>query len=252
MKRLAKLAEREPPIIEEIFIDSAEEEEDVFAALTEEQECMVDNALVPNPSSEVLSDAFKLQLTRKDISTLGGLNWLNDEIINFYMNMIMERGKQKDFPSVHAFNTFFYPKIVSSGHSGVKRWTRRMDIFSMDYIMVPVHLGMHWCLATVDMRNKEIRYYDSMGGTNNLCLNALKQYLQDESLDKRKVVFDTSNFKLINVQDIPQQMNGSDCGMFACKFAEYISRDATVNFSQEHMPYFRRKMVLEILMQGLL
>jgi len=34
------------------------------------------------------------------------------------------------------------------------------------------------------------------------------------------------------VQDIPQQMNGSDCGMFACKFAEYVTRDARITFSQ--------------------
>ena len=33
-------------------------------------------------------------------------------------------------------------------------------------------------------------------------------------------------------QDIPQQMNGSDCGMFACKFAEYITREAEINFTQ--------------------
>ena len=33
-------------------------------------------------------------------------------------------------------------------------------------------------------------------------------------------------------QDIPQQMNGSDCGMFACKFAEYITREAQINFTQ--------------------
>ena len=32
------------------------------------------------------------------------------------------------------------------------------------------------------------------------------------------------------LQDIPQQMNGSDCGMFACKFSEYLSRyDETMN-----------------------
>ena len=38
------------------------------------------------------------------------------------------------------------------------------------------------------------------------------------------------------LQDIPQQMNGSDCGMFACKFAEYVSRGAPVTFSQVHVP----------------
>ena len=47
-------------------------------------------------------------------------------------------------------------------------------------------------------------------------------------------------------------MNGSDCGMFACKFAEYLSRDARLTFTQEHMPYFRRRMVYEIVTKKLL
>lgn len=42
-------------------------------------EQLVDNALRPHPGGEVLSEAFRLQITRKDIATLAGLNWLNDE-----------------------------------------------------------------------------------------------------------------------------------------------------------------------------
>lgn len=86
-----------------------------------------------------------------------------------------------------------------------------------------------------------------MGSENDRCLKALKNYLEAEHLDKRKTPYDTSDFSLENVKDIPQQMNGSDCGMFACTFAEFISRNASVNFSQDHMPYFRKKMVVEIL-----
>ena len=33
-------------------------------------------------------------------------------------------------------------------------------------------------------------------------------------------------------QGIPQQMNGSDCGVFTCKYAEYISRGAEITFTQ--------------------
>ncbi|KAG7173234.1 Sentrin-specific protease 1-like 2 [Homarus americanus] len=47
-------------------------------------------------------------------------------------------------------------------------------------------------------------------------------------------------------------MNGSDCGMFACKFAEYLSRNALITFDQQHMPYFRRRMVYEIVCGALL
>jgi sentrin-specific protease 1 len=63
------------------------------------------------------------------------------------MNQLVERGEAEGKPKVYAFNTFFYPKVMSQGHTSVKRWTRRVDIFSKDYILIPVHLGMHWCLA---------------------------------------------------------------------------------------------------------
>ena len=63
------------------------------------------------------------------------------------MNLLMARGAGEGRPRVHAFNTFFYTKLQSDGYGGVKRWTRRVDIFAAAYILVPVHLGMHWCLA---------------------------------------------------------------------------------------------------------
>ena len=74
------------------------------------------------------------------------------QIINFYMNLLMDRGGKNPEEggtgfTVHAFNTFFYPKLMSAGHAGVRRWTRKMDVLAVDYILVPVHLGMHWCLA---------------------------------------------------------------------------------------------------------
>ena len=43
-----------------------------------------------------------------------------------------------------------------------------MDLFSYSLVLVPVHLGMHWCLATIDMDTQSIVYYDSMGGNNKV------------------------------------------------------------------------------------
>lgn len=164
----------------------------------------------------------------------------------------MERSNSNDFPKVYAFNTFFYPKLVSSGHAGLKRWTRKVDLFEKDYILIPVHLGMHWCLATISPSEKAIRYYDSMGGRNQECLTSLRAYIEAESLDKKKAALDTSDWTVECVEDIPQQMNGSDCGMFACKYAEYIARRAKITFDQKDMPYFRRRMVYEIVTRKLI
>ncbi len=41
---------------------------------------MVDDALHSFPPGQVLSEAFRLSITRKDMDTLAGLNCINDEL----------------------------------------------------------------------------------------------------------------------------------------------------------------------------
>ena len=39
----------------------------------------------------------------------------------------------------------------------------------MDLLFVPVHLGVHWCMAVVDMRQRQLAYYDSLHSDNPEC-----------------------------------------------------------------------------------
>ena len=231
------------------------EKKTVLPNMTKEMEKAINSYLNASPSQKLV-EAYNIPITRKDLDTLRGTNWLNDEIINFYMEMIVERNKNTDkekYPNipdnwakVYAMNTFFLPKLRTTGYSAIKRWTRKVDIFSFDKILVPVHLDVHWCLAVIDLKKKGVYFYDSMGSDKNDILKKLLEYLKQESMDKKKTEFDTSGFKLENVKDIPRQMNGSDCGMFTLKYAEYLSRNASITFTQEDMPYFRRRIVYEI------
>ncbi|KAM8977555.1 sentrin-specific protease 1 [Pelodytes ibericus] len=246
--------EKEIPVtLRQTRDNSLQQAEIEFPEITEEMEREIKRALFGGSQDQVLSDGFRLTITRKDIMTLNNLNWLNDEVINFYMNLLMERSKRKGYPKVHAFNTFFFPKL-KSGYQAVKRWTKKVDIFSMNILLVPIHLGVHWCLAVIDFRKKSVTYYDSMGGLNNEACRLLLQYLKQESLDKKGVCFDSNGWVLTSKrsEEMPQQMNGSDCGMFACKYADYITKDKPITFTQRHMPYFRKRMVWEILHQKLL
>ena len=59
-----------------------DEEEDDLLELTEEMDLEIDQALHPNPSGEGLVSGFRLTVTRRDMQTLAGLNWLNDEVRN--------------------------------------------------------------------------------------------------------------------------------------------------------------------------
>lgn len=197
----------------------------------------------------VLISKFNLSVTRHDIQTLqwNPLTWLNDEVINFFMELLAERSRLNEkLPKVHAMNTFFLKRLTENGYSGVRRWTRKVDIFAHDIIPVPVHKGIHWCMAIIHLKNKTIKYYDSMGAPNNPVLTALANYLKEESLDKKKCEFDMSDWKLENVRDIPQQENGSDCGVFSCMYAEFVTRNRPIVFTQQHMIYFRMKMLYEI------
>lgn len=197
----------------------------------------------------ILKTKFNLTIKRSDVYTLNWdpLQWLNDEVINFYMELLCERSRENErLPKVHAMNTFFLKRLTEAGYSGVRRWTRKVDIFAFDVIPIPVHKGVHWCMAIIHMKNQTITYYDSMGSPDNAVLRALANYLQEESRDKKKCEFDMSGWKLINAPDIPQQENGSDCGVFSCMFAEFVTRNRPLKFSQEHMEYFRMRMVYEI------
>ncbi|KAF2983227.1 hypothetical protein EK904_000394 [Melospiza melodia maxima] len=203
---------------------------------------------------DILSRAFKLTVTREDICTLQPLGWLNDRIMNFYMGLLVERSKKEGYPAVYAFNTFFYSKLSSTSHKGVKKWTKGVDIFEHDVILVPIHLRIHWTLLVVDLREKTIKYFDSLGQKgDHICKTVLK-YLEEESREKRNIELTASEWTLhsMGTEEIPQQNNGNDCGVFVCKFADFISRDKPIIFTPEHMPYFRRKMVWEIIHQQLL
>ena len=93
-----------------------------------------------------------------------------------------------------------------------------------------------------------------MGQKGHRICEILLQYLQDESKTKRNIdlnVLEWTHYRM-KAHEIPQQLNGSDCGMFTCKYADYISRDKPITFTQHQMSLFWKKMVWEILHQQLL
>ncbi|XP_052598807.1 sentrin-specific protease 2-like [Peromyscus californicus insignis] len=222
--------------------------------VTEDMEKEIRNALGPGPQEEILTSAFKLHITRGDIHTLENGEWLNDEVINFYMNLLVERNNKKGYPALHVFSTFFYPKLKHGGYCSVKRWTRGIKLFEKEIILVPIHQKVHWSLIVIDLRKQSIIYLDSMGQTGQSICETIFEYLQIESKTRRNIELDPLEWKRYSMtsKEIPQQLNGSDCGIFTCKYADYISRDQPLTFSQQHMSIFRKRMVWEILHNHLL
>ncbi|KAG7510272.1 sentrin-specific protease 2-like [Solea senegalensis] len=229
--------------------------------MTKEMAVEVYGALAQRDPNVVLSSAFKLRITQRDLATLQEGGWLNDEVINFYMSLVMERCSRDTAGfKVYSFSTFFYPKLRGGGggqpggHTAVKRWTKAVDLFLFDLILVPLHLGVHWAMAVIDFKLKTVRSYDSMGQRHDDICSQLLLYLKEEHKAKKGRELDAAKWTVgsLRTTEIPQQKNGSDCGVFACKYADYIAKGRTLTFKQCHMPLFRKIMIWEILNQKLL
>lgn len=210
------------------------------------------------PEDEIVISKFSIDFCVRDLRTLTSPNWLNDEVINFYCKLLVERSErnQGKLPSLHTFSSFFFPKLRDRGYESVKTATRRLNppALSRDLLLVPIHLGMHWCMAAIDTRSKSIAYYDSLHGRNLECLRALREWIKGEFAERQGGrQFDFTEWtELCSAEDIPAQHNGYDCGVFALAFAEHLSRDAPFTFSQADMPYWRDKISLEIIKGNLL
>lgn len=155
--------------------------------------------------------------------------------------------------TVYAFNTFFYLALSDKGYKHVRRWTKKIDIFTKKKLFMPIHIDEenHWCLVCVDFEQKAIKYYDSLGGRNFICLKLILKYLMLEHVDKKDEEFLPGGWLLINMRKCPQQLNDWDCGVFVCMFAEHLARDAPLDFSQKDMRKFRKQLMLEIKKQKL-
>jgi len=246
--------------------DEMEVEEDLIEALVQarlnklnENELDEIKALFKKSPSDrsVVIDKFNVSFTVADLLTLRPNTWLNDEVVNFYMELLRARDERLFEESngtrrkSHYFNSFFMSKLLEGGvycYGNVKRWSRKFDIFSMDRVFIPINLNnTHWVLAVVDITQKEIHYYDSMSGGGTKYLDAILKWLADEAKEKKKMMLNTSEWSLFEREEhVPQQMNGYDCGVFSIVLADFLSDRLPLRYSQDDMAEFRNKIAAAI------
>nr|XP_016497417.1 PREDICTED: ubiquitin-like-specific protease ESD4 isoform X2 [Nicotiana tabacum] len=216
-----------------------------FVQIDKEEEAEVSHAL-SNYSSRrkvlVTHENSNIDITGEILQCLRPGAWLNDEVINVYLELLKEREKREPqkFLRCHFFNTFFYKKLISGkggyNYQSVKRWTSQRklgySLFECDKIFVPIHQEVHWCLAVINKKDEKFQYLDSLGGRDNQVLRVLTRYFIDEVKDKNGKDIDVSSWKQEFVEDLPEQENWFDCGMFMIKYADFYSRDIGLRFSQ--------------------
>eukprot|EP00939_MAST-03C_sp_MAST-3C-sp1_P002489 g2489.t1 len=188
-------------------------------------------------------------VTRRKIQCLRHGTWINDEVFNFFMADLSDRT-----PDVLCFSSFFFAKLTENRYTyaNVRRWTRKIDVTALKKIVVPIHLPKHWAVAVIDIQRKQFLYYDSL---DEDCANGpavyrtLRRYWIDEAKDKRNETdANLHDWKDVRTQNVPQQQNFIDCGVFAMKFAECACGDIPVaTFDQADIPTVRAEVLLRVL-----
>jgi hypothetical protein len=107
-----------------------------------------------------------LRITTDDLSTLQEGEFLNDTVINFYLQYLLDRFPAVSRERVHVFSSFFFTRMSNTKadmdpadrkslynqerlHARVKNWTKSVDIFSKDFLIIPVCHASHWLVFIV-------------------------------------------------------------------------------------------------------
>ena len=94
-----------------------------------------------------------------DLERLDEGEMLNDTLVTFHMRSLEHQAEQTrpDLAKrVYFFSTFFYQRLTDFAkgtkevnYSAVQSWTRAVDIFTYDYVVVPINEAAHWYLAII-------------------------------------------------------------------------------------------------------
>ncbi|XP_076466538.1 uncharacterized protein LOC143297891 isoform X2 [Babylonia areolata] len=109
-----------------------------------------------------------IAITNQDLFCLNEGEFLNDVILDFYLKYIfLEKLTEEDRQRTHIFSSFFFKRLTQKQarsaqdqeevkltlperrHSRVRTWTRQVDIFSKDFLLIPINENAHWFLAIV-------------------------------------------------------------------------------------------------------
>ncbi|KAF2841180.1 cysteine proteinase [Patellaria atrata CBS 101060] len=140
-----------------------------------------------------------------DLLRLDDGEFLNDNIVEFYIRYLVEQNPSTA-PNVYFFSTFFYNSLNSNpkgkggvNYASVKKWTAKDDIFSYDFVIVPVNEDAHWYMAMICNLTNLDRKFKSEDSLEDSCSTTGKTNHPTSIVEESKR--DSSPQVIINTRD---------------------------------------------------
>ncbi|KAK9811425.1 hypothetical protein WJX72_003778 [[Myrmecia] bisecta] len=178
-----------------------------------------------DPDSKVLSYGDVL-LRKSDVDLLRGPFWLNDQIIAFYYEYLLNEAHkliQKVTLLLGGATTFF---LAHAGSEDVQAMARSWQLPSRSLIIAAINDnpyvdeagGSHWSLLAYTRQDHTFRHYNSSKGLNRDAArkgaDVLGRLLVQEGKTPAYVEAKT-----------PQQSNGNDCGIYLLAITEMLCNE---------------------------
>ena len=201
--------------------------------------------------------AFNISITPRDLQALiveskGICRWLNDNLINFYIQLLTSSSRQEKKKllslSSHCFQKFYADKKKEN----IK--LTKQSLFDFDTVLIPVCHSQHWSLVAIKIKERRVRYFDSMGKsanskTRNEMLKSFVSTILSQENKEKNLKFIPTEWLFRAESNVPQQTNAYDCGLFTCNFARSIILEtwsSSENYSDTKLEAIRVRITKEI------
>lgn len=255
-----RLSNRQPVEAEVIHIEDDDDEN--------ENVDLLNSAILRYPENE----ANPIILYGHDLNCLRDGEYINDNIMNFYLKYFQHNGNtlsQEIVDKIYIYDALFslhllnqnyrrrrqyayqnlvvysFDSLEKTYHSVLKKWTRDIDIFSKDFIIMPLVKDSHWFLIILcyigniineerslepsndsavssSTKNKPtIIVMDSLNLARQDISKAIFLYLSFELKEKRGLSIQIGSHLFRELYPkVPQQQNTYDCGLFVLQYIE--------------------------------
>ena len=139
--------------------ESLEEREDLVGKMADRkpEPCVLSTVAESTSSENALTTTQNGQRTHfieirvEDYERLDTGEWLNDSLVDMWMQWISRHISCKQSSNVHFFTSHFYSTLASEGAEGVRSWTakKNINIFEKRLIFIPINKTLHWSLCVV-------------------------------------------------------------------------------------------------------
>ena len=186
------------------------------------------------PKSTLLFSKYNIDITQGDLERLDDGEFLNDNIIDFWLNELMESKFKHRKGLVMSLSTHFYPVLMKEVDRCAERVVGKEKLFKTELVFLPVCEGAHWVvyilynMASLGKENSDsmIMYCDSLGSAeNNSIVKQIRELVSKrykiENPTEKPLVIDEETLPCREAR-LPVQNNYCDCGVYLLQYVEEI------------------------------